>query len=365
MEGNGQPHAYPIEQRPLPEGTMVQSGPRAQSEGVTEPTALHQFSQAVADLVAAARSGLVLPHPTRVPVTGVVWATDRVLTVAHGMGARDEGQVVLPDGTIAAAKILGRDPTLDLALLEVPGATPGTLAWGETSDARAGELAVVVGLRPVLVDGEVEAVPLSSLGLVSAVAGPWRTRAGARVARRLEVDATLPPGASGGVLVSTDGRLLGLNTHGLSRGGATLPVETLREAVARLEAGGSVKPGFLGVGVQPARIRGGDETQGEASGRVGVLINAVRPDSPAARGGLLVGDVVLSIDGESVASYRDLRAILLGRGGQSVTVELHRAGAEHRVEVEVGVREGAPGFPGPRRGGRRHARGRGGDPLAN
>lgn len=348
---------------------MAAQRARAQSRHVTEIRALHSFSRDLADLVAEARRGLVLPHPTRVPVSGAVWADDRVLTVAHAMGARDEGRVILPDGGEVAARIIGRDPSLDLALLEVKGARLGDLKWAEEASPRPGELVLAVGLVGAVTRNEageqqVSVTPSMSLGPVSFVGGPWRSRAGGRVDRLLEVDTTLHPGASGGVLVSTDGRLLGLNTHGLRHGGATLPVETLRKAVPRLEQGVTTKPGWLGVGLQPARVQEGPSEEGQAGQQLaGVLINAVRKESPAERGGLLVGDVLLSIDGEPVPSYRALRAILLGRGGQQVHVVLHRGGQRVEIDLEVGERAAEAGHGMGL--ARRRGRGRRGGPWAN
>jgi len=343
----------------------------AHSQDVTDAPSLHAFSQAIADLTERAGRSLVLPHPTRVPVTGVVWTDDRVLTAAHAMGGNDEGKVILPSGEHAAARIVGRDPTLDLALLEVVGARPGPLAWAENSEVRAGELCLAVGVAGLVreVEGErrVDVIPTVTVGAVNYVAGAWRTRGGATVERLIEIDASLTTGASGGVLVSSDGRLLGLNTHGLRHGGATLPVETLRLAVPRLEQGETVKAGWLGIGVQPARVTeadGGGEDD-EQRHRAGVLINAVRAGSPAETGGLLVGDVLLTIDAEPVSSYRALRSILLGRGGQTVHVVLHRGGQPVELDLEVGVREGGgPGF-GVGWGRGRHRRRRGAGPWAN
>lgn len=362
--------AYPIGEGRPPERAVVGRDCRTQSRDVPETRALHSFSQELADLVAETRRGLVLPHPTRVPVTGAVWSDDRVLTVAHAMGARDEGRVLLPDGSEAKARIMGRDPALDLALLEVEGARTGALAWADTANLRPGELVLAVGLAGTVTRNEtgeptVRVSPSMSLGPVAYVGGPWRSRAGGKVDALLEVDATLHPGASGGVLVTTDGRLVGLNTHALRHGGATLPVETLRAAVTRLEQGVTTKPGWLGVGLQPARVQQGASDDGEGERQLaGVLINAVRKESPAERGGLLVGDVLLSIDGEPVPSYRALRAILLGRGGQTVHVVLFRGGQRVELDLEVGERavEAGEGMGwGRRRGGRSRRSG----PLAN
>ena len=299
---------------------------------VSSAASIHQFSNDLADLVARVRPALVFLQRTRVPVTGTVWSDGRVLTAAHALGGRDEGTVLLDDGSEAAAKVLGRDPTTDVALLEVEGVSLGDLVWATDVAPRPGELMLTIGREGPRVR--------STMGMVMDVGPGWRTRAGGTIDQLVDVDASLPMGSSGGPLVGVDGRLWGMNTHGLRRAGGTVPATTLARVVEHLEAHGSVKPGYLGVGVQPVDL------PGEEGGAV--LVNGVETDSPAAKV-LHVGDVIVEIDGHRVLGVRSLFGMLASLGGKTVTIAVNRGGERVEAQVELGVREGGPG---------RHRRGR-------
>ena len=147
------------------------------------------------------------------------------------------------------------------------------------------------------------------------------------------------PGFSGGPLVSAGGAMIGMNSSALARGvSLTLPAATLKRVVETLATHGRIKRGFLGVSAQPVRL---PQAAAESAGQeTGLLLAAVEPDSPADQAGLLLGDTVISLDGQAVRHMDDLMALLSGdRVGTSVPVRVVRGGQVQDVQVTIGERE--------------------------
>lgn len=281
---------------------------------------LVQLSEDLARAVASLAPSLLTIPGLAGSATGLAWSADGlVLTTARIATRRDHFDVVLPDGKAAGARVLGRDHARDLAVLRVEAPlTPAPR--GDDAALAVGHLVLVLG-RP---QGDVQA----TLGMVQRVGGAWTTPAGGvAVERAIEVDAVLPRGFSGGPLVSADGRVVGLNTAGIVRGGTTLPVSTLDAVVPALLERGLVRRGWLGVGVAPAEI---------AQGR-GLLVSSVDRDGPGKA--LLVGDVILAAGGTPTEEPPALAGVL-ARAGAGATLELRvvRGGDERTVEVRLGER---------------------------
>lgn len=293
---------------------------------------LHAFSDALAAAVErAGQSTVRVDARRRQAASGIVWSADGVIVTAHHVVQREEEiGVGLPNGETVTASLVGRDPSIDLAVLraEATGLTAPNWVDGET--IRVGHLVVGVG-RP---GQNVQA----SLGLVSVVGGAMMTPGGGRIEGWLRPDLVMYPGFSGGPLVGSEGHLLGMNTSALLRGSAvTLSAATISQVVETLLAHGHIRRGYLGVGVQTVQL---PASVAEATGQTtGVLLNSVETDSPAEQSGLLVGDIVVSLDGEPVRHPDDLSALLYGkRAGQSVPISLVRAGQRQEMTVNIGER---------------------------
>ena len=179
----------------------------------------------------------------------------------------------------------------------------------------------------------------ASLGVVHALGDEWRTPAGGRVDRYLQTDIGLQPGFSGSLLVDLGGRAIGMNNAGLVRGTSlALPPATLRRVVETLVAHGHVRRGFLGIGTIPVRLPAALEKS--VGQRAGLLVTSVAEESGAGRAGLLLGDVIVGVEGKGVASPGDLLPFLEeDRIGQSLSVRIVRAGDPRDVAVTVGARE--------------------------
>jgi S1-C subfamily serine protease len=292
------------------------------------------FSEAMADAVVKAGASTVLVDARRRhPASGIGYSSDLVLTADHVVERDDEIRVVLPDGSEMVASVAGRDPGNDLALLRLDGMGL-VIAERAAHEARIGQIVLALG-RPNL-----EGIQ-ASLGVVSAVGGPVRTGNGGLLERYLRTDTIPYPGFSGGPLIDAAGRLLGINTSGLWQGGSlTIPASLAWSVAETLAQHGRVRRGFLGVRSQPVTI---PAAQRQALGRyqaTGLLLVGVEEDGPAARGGLLVGDILVGLAGQPVADPDELLARLVGNMvGQSSAVQVLRGGQPLTVQVIIGERK--------------------------
>ena len=295
---------------------------------------LSTLSDQLADAVErAGRAVVQVNGRPRRPSSGVVYAPTLVLAAEHAIEREDELTVETASGPSLTAQLVGRDLASDLAVLCVPGlgAEPALRA---SPPARVGQIVLAVG-RP----GDQEL--MASLGIVSAVGGPVRTHGGL-LDQYIRTDATPYPGFSGGALIDARGAVLGILTTGLAGGAALAVPATLAWRLAEpLARQGYVPRGWLGIGSQPVRIPAGQRAgQGHETG---LLIVELAPESPALRGGLLLGDILVALDGQAVDDGEALQALLGGdRVGRTVAVEVLRGGALVTLEVTVGQRPGRP-----------------------
>jgi len=277
---------------------------------------LTELSQSLADAVAHIEPSLLSHRGRRFHTT--LFAVDEQHAIGSAHALRRLHEVFL-GGHKVDATLVARSPDLDLGLVRIGSGTPLTpVTFAEVP--RVGELVVPVA-----------AGPRATLGMVSEVGGPWTTARGQEISAWIEVDGALPPGFMGGPLLAADGRVIGMNTRRLARGGTTIPAATLREAIDTLLQRGSTDPGFLGIGGATATLTA---DQAAAAGQTeALLVVAVEPDSPA-DGTLIVGDIVLDVGGTAVAGIASLRRELDGHGPGS-EVSLRVLGPDGPVERTV------------------------------
>jgi S1-C subfamily serine protease len=293
-----------------------------------------ELSSAVANAVRRAASAVVrVDGGRRRSSSGVVWSADgAVVTAAHGLDRGDDVELGLPSGDTVAARVVGRDPSTDLAVLRTEARPVEAASLEDAPPPEVGSLVAVV-TRP-------GRGPRASLGLVARVGDAWRTAAGGRVERYLELDVGLQPGFSGGLVVDLAGRPLGLASAGLVRGAPlAVPPATLRRVVSSVLAHGGVRRGYLGVASLPVQLpRGLTQATGQGAA---LLLTAVEEESPAGRAGLALGDLLLALDGAPLSDTSDLwPALEEERIGKPVRVRLARGGAAQELELVVGVRGG-------------------------
>ena len=247
------------------------------------------------DLLAALSDGMadavekIAPKVVRVngrrrrSASGVVYAPDTVLTASHVLEREEDLTVGVSDGRTLPARFVGRDPSSDLAVLRVEGLDVEAATPVE-GPVRIGQLVLAVG-SPGRGEG-----PRASLGVVSSVGGPMRTWRGPRLERYIQTDATPYPGFSGGPLIDERGNVLGIMTTGLAQ-------------------------------------------------RSGLLVVGVEDGSPAGRGGIIIGDILATLDGQPIADTEDLLVLLTGeRVGREVPVQVVRGGELQTLQITVGER---------------------------
>lgn len=294
---------------------------------------LESLSEATAAAVETAGKSVVrVEGRRRLPATGIVWSAEGVIVTAHHVVEHDEHiGIGLPDGSSVTATLVGRDPTTDLAVLRAGEAKLAPPTWIEPETLRVGSLALALG-RP---GRTIQA----TLGVISALGDTWRTPSGGAIDRYLQTDVVMYPGFSGGPLIGPDGQVIGLNTSALLRGvSLAVPTPTIQGVVEALLAHGRIRRGYLGVGAQPARLP--EKLQKELDQQTGLLLVSVEPGSPAEKGGLLMGDVILTLAGELTRHSDDLLALLSDdRIGKPVPVRIVRGGKLQELAVSISERE--------------------------
>lgn len=289
-------------------------------------------SKAAASVVAQASQSVVrVDARRRHPASGIVWSADGLILTAHHAVRRDDNiSVGLADGRELPATLVGRDPSTDLALLRVEATGLTAVEWRDEESLGVGELVLALG-RP---GQNVQA----SLGVISALGGAWRSMGGGKVSHYIRPDLVMYPGFSGGPLIDGAGKVIGLATSALSReGGIALSAATVKPVVETLLTHGRMRRGYLGVGVQPAKLPASVVESLERE--TGVLLNSIEADSPATAAGLLVGDILVGLDGEAVERPEDLTLLLQGsQVGQTVNAQVVRGGTLIELAVTVGER---------------------------
>lgn len=304
------------------------------SEKTSGTDLLKALSDGMADAVAAAaKSTVMVSARRRFPASGVLWpgAAGVVVTSDHVIEREEDIVVGMPDGTSASAKLAGRDSGSDLAVLRIEAVgVQATLADGA---ARVGEIVLAVG-RP-----EGSGVTVSN-GVVSMVGGSWRTGSGNTIEGFLRSDTTFYPGFSGGPLIDVEGHVVGINSSRLGRGaGLTIPSAAVTTIVEALLQGGRLKRGYLGIVTQPVRVPEALKASVPEAGESGLMVMSVEPGSPADNGGLVVGDMIVSFAGQTIADPGDLQSRLgSDQVGKTVNAILLRGGERREVAVTIGER---------------------------
>src|SRR5215469_3002764 len=265
----------------------------------------------------------------RSPSSGIVWSSDGlVVTAQHAVERDEEIEIGFFDGRTAEAKLVGRDPGSDVALLRVSATDLVVPPWS-TAEPKVGHLVLSVA-RP-------GRTARASMGIVSAVSGEWRSPAGGRLERYLQTDIALQPGFSGSLLVDARGNALGMNTASLLRGHSlAVPTETLRRVAEALIAHGRMRRAFVGLGSMPIRL---PVKAARASGQESaLLVIAVQPDGPADLSGVLLGDALLALDGHALTQVDDLiEALTEERIGAELKFRILRAGEVREISVRAGA----------------------------
>jgi S1-C subfamily serine protease len=289
---------------------------------------LEHLSEALADRVQAASRFVVAIRTGRRDRSGILWRADVVVTSEQVLPRGTDFRLVY-NGKELAARLAGRDPGTNVAVLRLAEAVCDPSLPAAAVSPRAGSLALIVG-------ADFRTGPTGRLGMLHAAGPEWHSEAGGRIEALLRLDARL--GADeGGPVLTLSNRLIGMSTSGPRRTALAIPVETIERVLKPLLTDGRVARGWLGVGLQhvlvPERFR-------EAAGRdAGMMVIAIAAGCPAEQAGVLPGDIVLEVDGHRTGRSRGLaNALAPERIGQPVTLKVLRAGEVRLVTVTIGAR---------------------------
>lgn len=294
---------------------------------------LSGFSQLLVELVEKTVTGVVAVKsaPYRV-VSGIAIQEDLIAVTDHTLRREDRVPVEAAAGAKATAIILGRDPSVDLAVLKVQDLKLSPLAAADTDSLKSGMLAAVVGLT-------VDVGPSVSLGILGAVGAGRRTWRGGTLDRFVRLDVNLYPSQSGAAVVDVEGNLIGLATPALLRHSAVaVPLVTLNRIAGELLKEGRIRRGYLGIGLQPIAIPDTLRQKFALSADSGLILLNVEPRSPAAEAGLQLGDILMSLEEKPLSDVDELQTILRNRVGQTVKLVLIRGGEKMEAQLTIGER---------------------------
>lgn len=288
---------------------------------------LQTLSDSMAGAVeTAGKSTVKVAARRRMPASGVIWSDDGVIVTSHHVVEQEDNiKIGLPDGKTVNATLVGRDPRSDIAVLRADVGGLTTPTWVASESVRVGHLALAVG-RP---GDDLQA----TLGVISALMHQKNENK-----FFAQTDVVMYPGFSGGPLVSASGEIIGINSSGLMRGvSLTIQTSTIQYVVENLLKHGKMRRGYLGVGVQPARL---SEALASSLGqKSGALIVSVESGSPAEKAGLFMGDTIVALGSSTVMDMEDLLGALGGTQiGSVVTAKIVRGGQVQDVPVTIGER---------------------------
>ena len=287
---------------------------------------LTQLSNEIAEIVKTVAPSVVQVQGEYRPATGLAYAADVVLTTARVVGRSEHLQVRRGDGEIVAAEVAGIDPATRIAVLRASGLNGRALAPGALPQ---------VGHIGIAIARSWSNVVTASAGLVSIIGGPLPTSRRRSLEQVIRTSAPMHEGFAGGAFLGADGALLGVATAASIRGlGVVIPASIAWAAADELLRRGVQKRGYLGIAAQPVRVP--DRQRDAAGTNEALLIVAVKDGTPAADAGLLVGDVLISLDGHTLTSPDDLLELLVGeRVGKTVSLRVMRAGVPQDVPVAL------------------------------
>jgi len=289
--------------------------------------------------------GDALPRPEQRVERGsgsgfIINASGQILTNSHVVDGADQVTVTLKDGRSFDGKVLGEDAVTDVAVIQINAQNLPTLTLGNSSDLQPGEAVIAIG-NPLGLNNTVTSGIISATDRSSTDIGASDKRVD-----YLQTDAAINPGNSGGPLLNARGEAIGMNTaiiQGAQGLGFAIPINTVKKIAQELIANGRVDHPYLGVEMITLTPEIKDRIVGRFGDRVniitdkGVFLVRIVPQSPAARGGLRAGDIIKSINKQSITKVEEVQKIVENSQiGTPLTIEVERNGTTVNLAVEPG-----------------------------
>jgi len=297
-------------------------------------SSLVSLSNELASLVESSAAPVVAVHARpRFNSSGVHWSPGIVVTAEHTLRHDDDIVVRTGAGDELRAEIAGRDPGTDLAVLRIKDLTIPTAPKSEDSRHRPGDLIVAVGRNKNSAN--------AALGVISSLGAASQTWRGGKLDQVIRLDIALHPVASGGAVVDSSGKLIGIATPILSRAAVfAVPNATVERVVQALLAHGRLPQGYLGAGLQPIRLPEHlTKGLGLAIGG-GLMTVSVDQNAPAGKAGLMIGDVLFELNNQFVDRPEAVRPLLAESVGKTISARILRGGKLVNLEIAVAERPG-------------------------
>ena len=288
---------------------------------------LSQLSSALSELVANARGFLASARgKDNAQLSGVLWTPNTVVVSEQALSDGSDFEVTVADVTVPA-RLAGRDEGTNVAVLKLDRDVAGPLPVHTVPTV--GALALVLGVSS---NG-----PAARLALVRSVGGAWQSLAGGTIDHRITLDTYLGSTEEGGPVLGADGAIFGIAARGAGRQSLVIPASTVDRVVPLLLKSGTVERGWLGVSLHPVALP--ETLRHEQSQRVGLMVMDVAPGGPAAKAGVLAGDILLAVGG-ALATRPGKIARQLGAEsiGRKIDLTLARAGAIVTSECVIEAR---------------------------
>lgn len=291
-----------------------------------EPNLLGSLSDVLVARFAAARDSVAaIRLSERAHVSAVVWQHDVLVTSEQSLPDREALEVVLADGSVVPGKLAGRDASTNVAVIRLDNSVRApTLS---AAVPQVGSLVIAAG-------SDSGGRPSARLGMVNAVGPEWHSLRGGRIEARIQLDIRLAASEEGGPAFDAAGGWLGMTTFGPRGQVLVIPAATVERIATALLASGHVPQGWLGVALRPVAVP--DELREAAGETSGLMVMSLIPEGPAAKAGVVAGDIILSVDGTSA---RRLRGVLAHLGddsiGKHVSLRLIRGGGVIALEAAI------------------------------
>jgi serine protease DegQ len=293
------------------------------------------FSQELAAAAEQAGSSVVTVHARhRVPSSGIHWRKGVVVTANHTVRREDDITVLVHGGKRVSARLAGRDPGTDLALLKFDqDAGVAIPQFGDAANLKLANFVLALGRTRF-------ANLVASAGIIGGLGGEWRTWRGGRIDQSIRLDLALYPGFSGGPLANVEGKVLGLNTNGFGRGRAiTIPVSTVNRVVDELLDKGYIARPYLGIAMQPVAIPEALRGKLKSSAAGGLMVLHVEAGGPADKAGIVLGDVIVELQGKPALDTDHIQDLLAsGKVNDKLAATVIRGGAPVELSITLGER---------------------------
>jgi S1-C subfamily serine protease len=292
------------------------------------PSFLSQFSDSLSGLAASARPFLAsVRTKDGHRLSGTLWKPNAVVVSEQILPDASDYEVQIED-VVTNAHVAGRDQGTNVAVLRLERDFPGTLP--PIASPRVGALALVLGIG--------ENGPSARLAIQRIIGGAWQSLAGGTIDHRIILDTYMGRAEEGGPVLAADGSILGISTRGAKRQTLVIPAATVDGVATLLLEKGGVERGSLGLALQTVALP--ETLRAHDSQHTGLMVMEVIADGPAAKAGIVVGDILLEVGGTAITRPRQIaRQLGANSVGRKIEIKLARAGAIVASEVTIEKRK--------------------------